>query len=214
MLNDLLSHPLLQKQRAWWLPFLSLGITLYGIGVLGWNLFPIIFLFWWEVILMVGAALVRMFFSLDGRGFLDGLFQRVFLLVAGGVLGGAMVMFAVTFSINGIDTEGDWTGFGNIAWQTRLMTAGAVLGLVFHFFANGRFRTATPFGELMATFAHLLVLLALLMVFTMHLIPTFPQLQQAKWVAVAVVVVKFGVDMAFLRVRKHIETIKESPQGY
>ena len=37
---------------------------------------------------------------------------------------------------------------------------------------------------------------------TMHLIPKFPELDQAVWVAVALVVLKFIVDMLFARVGK------------
>jgi hypothetical protein len=76
------------------------------------------------------------------------------------------------------------------------------MGLALHYFANGRYKTANPMGELMQTMVHILILLALLMVLAMHLIPAFPQLDQAKWVGVAVVLTKFVVDLGFSRFRR------------
>ena len=198
----ILDSPVLRQAKPWWQPFLSFFVTLYGILVLGWNLQPIVVLFWWEIILMVGAALIRMFFAMDSRPFFDNFLQKIMLLVTGGILSGAMVLLAVTFSFKAFEGGLQSEGFDKIPFQTRLLTAGYVLGLIFHFFANGSYRTASPMGELMRTLVHLLVLLALLMVLTMHLIPANPQLNQAKWVGVTVVVVKFGVDWLFSRIDK------------
>lgn len=195
------AQPLLSRTRPWWLPVLSLCITLFGILVLDWHVFPVIFFFWWEVILMVAAALIRMLFSLDGGGFFHNLYQRIFLLVAGGVLGATMIIFAILFSSEGMDLDNSPTdGLSNISIQTNIMTAGAVLVLLFSFFLNGRFRRAKPFNELMLTFAHLLAILAILQVFTMHLLPAYPQLEKARWVAVVVVVVKACVDFLFAKI--------------
>lgn len=57
-------------------------------------------------------------------------------------------------------------------------------------------------GELARPFVHMLVLLAFLQALTMHLIPKYPQLNQAMWVAIALVVLKFMVDMLFARIGK------------
>lgn len=202
MKNSILDSPLLRNAKPWWQPFLSLFVTLYGILILGWNLQPIVVLFWWEIILMVGAALVRMFFAMDGRPFFDNFLQKIMLLATGGILSAAMVMLAVTFSFKAFEGGLQSEGFDKIPFQTRILTAGYVFGLIIHYFANGRYRTANPMGELMRTLVHLLVLLALLMVLTMHLIPAYPQLNQAQWVGVAVVVVKFGVDWLFSQIDK------------
>ncbi len=193
---------MLRHAKPWWQPFLSFFVTLYGILVLGWNLQPIVFLFWWEIILMVGAALIRMLFAMDGRPFFNNFLQKIMLLVTGGILSGAMILLAVTFSFKAFEGGLQSEGFDKIPVQTRLLTAGYALGLIFHFFANGRYKTASPMGELMRTLVHLLVLLAILMALTMHLIPAYPQLNQAKWVGVAVVVIKFAVDWLFSRIVK------------
>ncbi len=201
---------LLRNPLPWWLPILSIALTLYGILFLDWHIFPIIFFFWWEVILLVGAALIRMFFSLDGGPFYKNLLLRVFLLGSGLVLGGAFIVFAIVFSFDAIETGKTWSGgMADISIQIQIMTAATVLGLVLHFFANGRFRRANPFSELIATFAQLLTVLAILQVFTMHLIPKYPALEQAKWIAIAVVAVKFGVDLLFYKIGKLIKSPAE-----
>ncbi len=203
-MNNWKTHSLLRIQRPWWLPILSVSITLFGVLVLHWGLFPIIFFFWWEVILMVGAALIRSFFSLEGGGFWHNIGQRLVLLAGGSLLGGTFILFAIVFSLKAVDTT-DMSGFGDIGIQANLMTIGAIAGLTLHFFGNGRFRTAQPFGELMLTFANLLVVLAILQVFTMHLIPKYPQLEQARWIAIAVVGVKFVVDLLFLKIGSFVQ---------
>ncbi len=210
MNDSLFTNPLFQKERPWWMPLLSIGITLYGILFLDWHLFPVIFFFWWEVILMVGAALVRMFFSLDGGSFFNNFLQRIILLGGGTVLGMAFILFAVTFSLEGMNTGESWVGgFKSISLQTKILTGGAILGLLLHFFGNGRFRIAKPFNELISTFAYLLVMLGFLQVFTMHLIPNYPQLEQSKWIAVAVVVVKLGMDVLFMKLSPFVRVMED-----
>lgn len=200
--SAILDSPLLRHPKPWWQPFLSLFVTLYGILVLGWSLQPVIFLFWWEIILMSGAALLRTLFALDGRRFFDGIGQKIVLLGGGGLLLGAMILLAVTFSFKAFSEGAGPADFSRIPLQTRLLTAAYALGLILHFFANGRYKTARPAEELMRTLVHLLVLLALLMPLAMHLIPAYPQLHQATWVGVAVVCVKFAVDWLFSRIGK------------
>ncbi len=202
MKNAISDTPLLRHPKPWWQPFLSLFVTLYGIVALDWSLQPIIFLFWWEMILMAGAALVRTLFALDGRRFFDTLGQKIILLGAGGLLLGAMILLGVTFSFKAFSGSAQPADFSKIPLQTRILTASYLLGLILHFFANSRYRIARPADELMRTLAHLLILLALLMPLTMHLIPAYPQINQAVWVGVAVVTVKFAVDWLFSRLGK------------
>jgi hypothetical protein len=90
-----------------------------------------------------------------------------------------------------------------------LLIAGNVIALAVHFFMNGRYKTANPMGELMSSFIHLLVLLALIMALTMHLIPQFPQLNQALWMGVSIVVIKFIVDMLFSKIREPFKEVFE-----
>lgn len=194
-------HPLLQAQRPWWQPLVSLLVTLYGILFQGWGMQAVVFLFWWETILMVGAALVRVLFALDGKPVAATLALKLGLLAFGTVMGGAMIMLAVTFSIQGMSEAPATDGsLADISGQSRLLLGSYALGLFIHFFRNGRFRAASPVGELMQPLAHMLVLLAMIMPITMHLLPSYPDLDQARYVALTVVVVKFLGDMLFTRI--------------
>lgn len=194
-------HPLLQAQRPWWQPLVSLLVTLYGILFQGWGMQAVVFLFWWETILMVGAALVRVLFALDGKPVASTLALKLGLLAFGTVMGGAMIMLAVTFSIQGMSEAPATDGsLADISGQSRLLLGSYALGLFIHFFRNGRFRAASPVGELMQPLAHMLVLLAMIMPITMHLLPSYPDLDQARYVALTVVVVKFLGDMLFTRI--------------
>lgn len=184
----------------------SLVVTVYGIVVDGWGMRAVVFLFWWELILIVGAALIRALFALDGKPVLATVGVKLGALLFGAVMGGAMILLAVTFSIQGMSRAGDGDGsIGDIVLESRLLLASYALGLVFHYFLNGRFRTANPAGEVLAPLMHLLVLLVLIMPITMHLLPSYPQLDQARTVALTVVVVKFLGDVFFTR---HHERVK------
>jgi hypothetical protein len=194
-------HPLLQAQRPWWQPLVSLLITLNGIVFQGWGMQAVVFLFWWETILMVGAALVRVLFALDGKPVAATLAPKLGLLAFGTVMGGAMIMLAITFSIQGMSEAPATDGsLADISDQSRLLLGSYALGLVIHFFLNGRFRTASPAGEMIQPLAHLLVLLVMIMPITMHLLPSYPHLDQARYVALTVVVVKFLGDVLFTRI--------------
>jgi hypothetical protein len=210
MPNNIIESPLLQHPKAWWLPIISLLITLHGIFFLGWSLQPIVIVFWWEVILMIGAALVRMLFAMDDKPFLETLFTKIWMLGGGIVMGGAFVMFSMVFTFKVFDSGVDTVGFAKIGTQIKMLQLSHVVGLIVHYFMNGRYKKANPAGELMLTLVHLLVLLAFLMVLTMHLIPTFPQLNQALWVGVSLVVLKFLIDMLFSKINKPFKEVFEN----
>lgn len=202
--SQFFSAPLVQYPKPWWLPVLTLLITLYGIFVLHWDLKPVVFMFWWEVILIVASALLRTLFAFDGRPYFENFGQRLFLLFGGVLMGGLFIMFSVVFTFKAF-TGNDYSALAEIVNETRVMTAGYAMGLAIHYFGNGTFRKANPAAELMRSFVHLLVLLAFLQALTMHLIPKYPELDQAVWVAVALVVLKFIVDMLFARINKPLQ---------
>lgn len=197
--SRLASSPLIQYPTPWWMPVITFAITVYGILFLGWHIQPVVYFFWWEVILMITAALVRMFFSLNGQPFFEKFLYRLGLLAAGILFGIVFIMLSVTFTFNAF---GNFSGgeFKGIGQQIKLLQLSYLAGILVHFFANGRYKAADPFGELSGVFIHLLILLAVLQVFTMHLIRTYPELNQALWVAIVVVVLKFLVDLLFAKI--------------
>ena len=194
-----LSSPLIQHPSPWWMPVVSLLIKVYGMLFLGWHIQPIIFFFWWEVILMIASALVRMFFSLNGQPFFEKFLSRVGMLVGGIFFGIMFVMLSVAFTFKASENISG-SEFRGIGQQIRLLQFSYLAGILVHFFANGRYKTADPFGELADVFIHLLILLAFLQAITMHLIPRYPQLNQSLWVAIAMVVLKFLVDLLFAKI--------------
>ncbi len=208
MSNKIISSSLIRHPIAWWMPFISLGITLFGILFLDWRLLPIVFFFWWEVILMLATALIRMLFAMDNKPFTAHLFQKISLLASGLVMGAVLVMLSVAFTIKAFDNFSN-ESLAGISPQVKLLQLCYATVLIVHFFANGRYRTASPVGEIVVVFFHLVSVLALLMIFSMFLIPKFPQLNQALWVAIALVVVKFAVDLLFGKIRHTFRDIFE-----
>lgn len=204
MRSNLAQHPLLQAQRPWWQPIVSLLITGHGILFHGWGMQVVVFLFWWETILIVGAGLLRALFALDGKPVTATLGTKLIALPFGAVMGGASIMLAVVFSIQGMNgLEAD--SFAEISLQSELLLATYALGLVLHYFANGRFRSANPVAEVLQPLMHLLVVLCMIMPITMHLLPNYPHLDQARYVALTVIVVKFLAEVLFDRHREHLK---------
>lgn len=190
--------------HPFWMGVISFLVALYGLFFLGWRLESVIWLLWFEVIFAVGASLIRAFFALQGEGFFSKLLFRIFITGAGAALGIAFIMLTVTFTINGIDTSSrsasaDMEGFFP---QMVVLFLNYLAGLILHFFVNGHYKTASPINELMATFVYLLILLALIMPITMHLLPKYPEWKDAKWIGLTVVLVKFIVDAGFSRAGK------------
>jgi Family of unknown function (DUF6498) len=190
-------HASLKTPKPWWLTYFSLGIALYGIFVLKWPLPPIILLFWWEILLMLGSAMLRMLCAMDLKPFNQTLALKLGLLIGGGVMGIAMFMLAVSFSFKGVSGNMDPSAMHGFPLQSRLMLLAYLTSLALHFFLNGRYKAANPMGELAPTFIHILLILAPLQALGMHLIPRYPHLNQALWVTAALLVVKFVVDLLF-----------------
>ncbi len=209
MFNNIIESPLFQHPKAWWLPIISLLITLQGIIFLGWNLQLIVMLFWWEVIIMLGAAFIRMLLAMDNQPFLNTILSKIGMLFFGGIMGIAFIMLTVAFTFKVFEGGFNSSGFEKLPSRINMLIAGNILGLIVHYFMNNRYKTANPMGELMTPFTHLLVLLALIMALTMHLIPKFPQLNQALWVGVSIVIIKFIVDMLFSKIREPFKEVFE-----
>lgn len=210
MSNNVIELPLIRFLSNKWIPFISLGITLYGILVLGWRIEPIVFFFWWEVILMLSTALIRMLFAMGGKPFIIYLFLKISLLAGGLFMGAVLIMLSVAFTMRSF---GDFDGesFKGIYIQVRLLMISYAIGLILYYFMNGRYKTANPTVEIVSVFFHLVFLLAILMIFTMFIIPRFPQLNQALWATIALVVVKFVVDFLVAHIRGSFLPLIEKP---
>ena len=203
MINKIIDSPFLNQPRPWWLPLLSLIITLHGIFFLHWDLQPIVFLFWWEVVLMVSSALIRTLFAMEGQPFFDTLQGKIGLLILGVIMGSLFIIFSVTFTSKPFESSNGFTGLESIGFQKNMMTVGYAVNLIFHYFANSYFRKASPMTE-MIPFIHLWILLAFLQALTRHLIPAYPQLNQVMWAGIALVILKFITDNFFARIRQSI----------
>jgi hypothetical protein len=202
----MIQHPWFKQAviHPFWMGVSSLLISSFGVIFLHWTLEPVVWLLWFEIIFAVGSALVRSLFALQGGGFFQNLLSRLFVTGAGAVMGIAFIMLTVTFTIHGIDTENGSGPGANFFPQLVLLFANYVVALLLHFFLNGRYKTASPLGELMVTFLHFLLLLCLIMPITMHLLPKYPEFGHARWVGLTVLVAKFLVDSAFSRVSRQV----------
>jgi hypothetical protein len=186
--------------HPFWMGLIGFLVNLFGLFFLGWKLETVIWLLWFEVMIIVGASLIRAFFALQGQPFLHTLLMRIFWTGTGAFLGIAFLMLTVTFTIKGIDTETtDYSSLGGLRPQILVLFLNYLAGLILNYFANGSFKTAHPSSELMKTFVYLLILLAIIMPITMHFLPKYPAWSDSKWVGLTVASAKFLVDMGLSR---------------
>ncbi len=178
------------------LPILSLLISLFSIIFLRSEFQSIIILFVCEITLMLFFAVIRMLFALNNLPFYETLLQKVILLIVGIFIGTFFVVFSMMFMSESINTKVIFPEIRNIQYQIYLMIFGYISNLIFQYFANQKFQTAAPMVQMLPYF-QVLTILAILQAFTGHLFPKFEGLDHAVAGVVALVVIKFLVDLLF-----------------
>jgi hypothetical protein len=185
-----------KSQQTRWLPVLSMLLSLFGVVFLNEDFQHIIILFVTEIILMLSFSLIRMVFAMNELPFYKTIFEKLFYLALGILIGGFFIVFAFMFISEAIQTATFIAEIRKIQYQIYVLTFGYIVGLFSNYFANENFKSASPMAQ-MSPFIHVLVILAFLQAFTGHLLPNFPNLNQAVWGIVALVLVKFLVDLLF-----------------
>lgn len=145
---------------------------------------------------MLLFAIIKMFFALNELPFCKTLIEKLIYLGLGIFIGGLFIVFSVMFISKSIQMNVIFVQIRKINFQIIILTIGYIYGLIFNYFGNQNYKYASPVGQ-MAPFIHVLMILAFLQAFTGHLFPSFPNLNQAVWGIVAMVLVKFLVDILF-----------------
>ena len=178
------------------LPIFSMFISLFNIVFLQSEFQDIIILFVCEITLMLVFAIIRMLFALNEMPFYETAMQKVILLIGGIFIGILFVVFSVMFMSESIRTDIIFSEIRKIKYQIYLLIFGYFSTLIFHYFGNQKFRTAAPMAQ-MLPFFQVLTILAILQGFTGHLFIEFKGLNHAVAGVVALVIVKFLVDLLF-----------------
>lgn len=196
MTQNAISSIIEKSQKVPHLSLLSLLISLFSIVFLRADFHDIIILFVCEVTLMLFFAIIRMLFALNEKPFYETLMQKAILLIGGIFIGIMFVVFSVMFMAESIDTKVIYSEIRNSQYQIYLLLLGYISKLIFHYFGNQQFRTAAPMAQMLPYF-QVLLFLAILQGFTGHLFPKFESLNHAVAGVVALVVIKFLVDLLF-----------------
>ena len=196
MQNNFIDTILRKQQTSRWIPYLSLLLSLFGILFLNWNYQNSIILFVLEIFLMLTFSIVKMLFALDEQPFYKTIKDKIIYLVFGTFIGLFFVVFSVMFISKSIQTDVIFHQIRTLDYQIVTLTSSYFLDLFINYFTNQKFKLVSPMSQ-MVPFIHVLVILAFLQAFTGHLLPNFPNLNQAVWGIVALVLVKFFVDLLF-----------------
>lgn len=190
--TSIIDKPLQKKG----MPILSLLLSLFGMLFLNWDFQNVIILFVAEIFLMLLFALIKMFFALNELPFSKTLTERLVYLALGLGIGGLFVTFSVMFISKAMQFNSIFEQMKVELYQIVILTIGYLSNLIFHYYRNQKYKEAVPMHQ-MAPFIHVLVILAVLQGFTGHLLPSYSNLNQAVWGIVALILVKFFVDLMF-----------------
>lgn len=186
-----------KKSSSKWMPFLSVLISLFGIIFLNWNFQYLIILFVCEIFLMLLFAIIKMLFAQNKLPFYKTLPEKAVYLLFGIFIGAFFMVFSVLFVSKSIQMDILFKEIRKIDSQIYMLTIGYFSGLIFQYIINHEFKSASPRSQ-MIPFIHVLVILGVLQGFTKHLLTSFPNLNQAVWGVVALLLVKFFVDLLFV----------------
>ena len=196
MQNNFIDTIFQKQQTAHWIPYLSVLLSMFGIIFLKWDYQYIIILFVYEVFLMLLFAIIKMLFALDELPFYKTVKDKIIYLVFGIFIGIFFVVFSVMFISKSIQTDLIFKQIRTLDYQIATLTISYFLELFINYFGSQKFKSMSPMSQ-MVPFIQVLVILAFLQAFTGHLLPNFPNLNQAVYGIVALVLVKFFVDLLF-----------------
>jgi hypothetical protein len=196
MMTNLLATAIKKPIQKKGLPILSLLLSLFGILFLAWDFQHLIVLFVAEVFLMLLLALIKVFFAQNELPFSKTLTKRLVYLMFGCGIGALFITFSMTFLSKSIKFQDVFEELKIVDYQIFMLTLGYFSNLFFNYFGNLKYKEAIPMHQ-MTPFLHVWIILAILQGFTGHLLPSYPNLDQAVWGIVALVILKFLVDMLF-----------------
>ena len=179
-----------------WMPFISMAISLYCILLLKYDYQHIIILFIWEILLIMFFSLIRMLYANEGLPSSKVYVEKFIWLVLGLAWGSFFIVLSFSILSKSLKSESFIDELVGVLEQISILFVGHVEAIFSNYFRNNRYKMAEPRNQ-MASFIHVLVILAFLQLFTSHLIPSYPILDQAVWGIVALVLVKFCVDLLF-----------------
>jgi hypothetical protein len=183
--------------------FISTLITLGGILFFNWQVAQVIFMFFWEMIFLGMATVLRMIFAMNGlSNYLQDLLPRLFWTVGFSVLYGGMIMLLVAFVISGLDIESlfdDFTGFRYGIWMLGLNHLAAFL---FGFLLNKQFKQTSFVRELFATMFIALPTVVLMVVIVAPNSHVMGEAYRNVWMAAAIVLIRFLMDLFAVRLQK------------
>ena len=145
---------------------------------------------------MLTFALIKMFLAMNDLPFYKTLMEKLFYIPAAMLIGILFLVFSFMFMKESIKIDTFIPEIRKVQAEIYMLTFGYIVGLFLNFLGNEKYKSAVPMMQL-GPFIHVLVVLGILQGFTGHLLPSFPNLNQAVWGIVALVLVKFLVDLLF-----------------
>ncbi len=179
-----------------WMPFISLATALYCIVVLNFDFQNIIVLFVSEIVFVMIFAIIRMLWAYDGLPPIKRAVEKIIWLVLGLSFGAFFIALSISILSKSFTATSVLDELVGVLEQISILFVGHVEAIFLHYFKNNRYKMAEPRNQ-MISFIHVLVILAILQLFTVHLLPDYPLLNQAKSGIVALIIVKFCVDYFF-----------------
>lgn len=204
------SHPLLVPKNEGGghlrQTIITTAISLVGILFFNWQVGAVIFLFYWELVLIGAATLLRMLFAVgDNTNYLIGLLPRLFWMVGFGVLYGAMIMLFIAFVFAKLDTDALFENFTGFKYGVWLLGFNYAASFLFGYLYNDTYKRSTYMAELFKTMFFALPLLVIMVMIVAPNSEILGASRKNSFVAAAIVLLKFAFDFVAFRLQKRLK---------
>jgi hypothetical protein len=190
------------RARDWRLMLVTTIISLVGVIFFHWQIAEIVFLFFYDMIFIGMATVLRMLFAQGGYpSFWSGLLPRIIWSIAFVVLYGGMMMLLIAFTLSSLHLDGLIEGMQPIKTAMYFLAANQLFGFLFGYMANGEYKQSNFIGQLFSTMFYALPIVVLLIVVVFPNSDYFGEEHQNVWVAVAIILARTLIDFISLRIK-------------
>lgn len=177
-------------------------VTLFGVLFFNWGIADVIFLFFWEMILIGCMTVLRMLFAMGGQqNFFYGLLIRIFWTGGFVVLYGGIMMLLIAFVLSGLNLDTLLSEFYGLRYGVWLLAFNHIAGFLFGYILNGEYKQSTFFIELFATMIYVLPTVVILVMVISPNSGLFGSEHQNTLMAVGIVLIRLIIELFAARLR-------------
>lgn len=180
----------------WLWEIINITVPVIGILFLDWNIFGVVYLFWWELICFGGIGVLKILSASGNGGLIMQIVNRAGGLLFFTILYGALLLLVISFSMVEISSEtvigGSNQGLG---FSLIVITANYLIEYGRSELATGRWLFRKPMEVIFERFIYSLPLAGLVLFAVIPLSEKFSGSSAEKVIAIGLILAKFVMDL-------------------